>query len=383
MNGCVRFETPCELTRQAALADARLADQQNEATAALAPRTLELLHKGVEFWPATDEWRLDLLGDSRRIDLDRLQAKPDAAAAPLHGVPDEVEDCPAEEDLPRLGRALESRCYSRDVAADEAVTGERLAGVDPDTELELVLCRDRLSQLRSSSYRPQGVVLVRLRNAEHAHQLLVGACSHPAFVVLDGRTRDGDATHERRPLGLGVELLGRRQCGRKHRYRLPALGRGRCVAVRGDERRLLEEDRPLELTERGARIEAELVGEPLAGLLKGPERVRLSSRPVEGEHELRAHPLVVRVRVDELLKRGTRSAWWPSASSASTRTSCAAARTSSSCAAADAANDSYARSARAGPRQSARAVRRVAARVPGASAARASATSCSNCPASV
>ena len=75
------------LTRQAALADARLADQQNEATAALAPRTLELLHQGVEFWPATDEWRLDLLGDSRRIDLDRLQAKPDAAAAPLHGVP--------------------------------------------------------------------------------------------------------------------------------------------------------------------------------------------------------------------------------------------------------------------------------------------------------
>ena len=64
------------------------------------------------------------------------------------------------------------------------------------------------------------------------------------------------------------------------------------------------EDRLLELPQLRARLEAELVGEQLPAAAVGVERVGLPSRPVEGEHQLRAPPLSERVFSDERLELG-------------------------------------------------------------------------------
>ena len=58
----------------------------------------------------------------------------------------------------------------------------------------------------------------------------------------------------------------------------------------------------LELLERPPRLEAQLVHERAPRVLVGLERLGLTAGAVEGEHELRAHPLPVRVRRREPLE---------------------------------------------------------------------------------
>ena len=67
--------------------------------------------------------------------------------------------------------------------------------------------------------------------------------------------------------------------------------RKRAPAGRGGDRRILVEDRPLELLQIRARLEAELSVELAARLAVCLERLGLAARPVEGEHQLRAQPL--------------------------------------------------------------------------------------------
>ena len=70
------------------------------------------------------------------------------------------------------------------------------------------------------------------------------------------------------------------------------------------ERRVLREDRALELAERLARLDPELVDERLARTLIDRERVGLPARAVERQHQLRARALPQRLLEHEALELG-------------------------------------------------------------------------------
>ncbi len=70
------------------------------------------------------------------------------------------------------------------------------------------------------------------------------------------------------------------------------------------EGRLLAEDGALEALEGGARLDPELLDEQLPRLLVDGERFGLAPVAVEGEHELAAEALAVRVLRDEGLELG-------------------------------------------------------------------------------
>src|SRR5262249_56123177 len=70
----------------------------------------------------------------------------------------------------------------------------------------------------------------------------------------------------------------------------------------GGARRVLPEDRALELLELGARLDPELVHERFARAPVDVERLRLTAGLVEREHQLAARPLAERVAVHELLE---------------------------------------------------------------------------------
>ena len=57
------------------------------------------------------------------------------------------------------------------------------------------------------------------------------------------------------------------------------------------ERRVLAQDRALELLQRRARLDSQLVDERAPGGLVGGQRLGLAPRPVEREHQLAAQPL--------------------------------------------------------------------------------------------
>lgn len=70
------------------------------------------------------------------------------------------------------------------------------------------------------------------------------------------------------------------------------------------ERRVLAEDRPLELLQRAARLQTELLAQQLSRAAVGGERIGLATRPVEGQHQLATQPLLQRVDCDEGFELG-------------------------------------------------------------------------------
>ena len=70
------------------------------------------------------------------------------------------------------------------------------------------------------------------------------------------------------------------------------------------ERRVLDEDRPLELLELDARLQSELVDEERASAAVDLESFRLPARPIQRKHQLRPEPLAVGVLLDERLELG-------------------------------------------------------------------------------
>ena len=69
-----------------------------------------------------------------------------------------------------------------------------------------------------------------------------------------------------------------------------------------DERPLLTQDRPVERLELRTGLDPELVDERAARVAVRRERIGLSARPVEREHQLRAEPLPQRMPRDEQLQ---------------------------------------------------------------------------------
>ena len=165
-----------------------------------------------------------------------------------------------------------------------------------------------------------------------------------------------------------------RERGRHHAARIGGERRdGRRRGARRSERRVLLEDRALEVAQRGARLDAELVDQRRAGRPEGLERVGLAPGAVERQHLQRAEALVQRVlgdqRVelrDQLGVAAAREVGLDPPAPAASR------RSSSRRAATVRAHGSSARSDSAGPRQSASAARNSAA----ASAERPSARAC-------
>ena len=95
----------------------------------------------------------------------------------------------------------------------------------------------------------------------------------------------GLATHERRRRSR--EVPARAQLGRLDR-----------------ERRVLLQDRALQLVQRGAGLEPELLAQRLPRLPEHLERVGLAVAPVQGEHELPAEPLAAPVLGNQRLELG-------------------------------------------------------------------------------
>jgi hypothetical protein len=77
---------------------------------------------------------------------------------------------------------------------------------------------------------------------------------------------------------------------------------GRRLGDGGGEGGILREDRPFELAQPVARLDAQLLDELPAGVLVDLQRVGLPVAAVQREHELRAQALAVRVGGDQRLQ---------------------------------------------------------------------------------
>jgi hypothetical protein len=112
----------------------------------------------------------------------------------------------------------------------------------------------------------------------------------------DVREEDGDRT------ALVLEPTGSDRLGCLRRTRLRRDGDRRCQLDGWAERLVLAQDRLLELAQLSARLEPELLAQQPPVSPVGLERLRGAGRAVEGDHELGAQTLVVRMEADERLQ---------------------------------------------------------------------------------
>ena len=181
-------------------------------------------------------------------------------------------------------------------------------------EQSVVQHADAVPELGGRSDRPECVVLADDGYSEDGEGP-PGLHARDAAVPVDRRAHAFAVPVEERTEHLGLqpagELAGVRDPCDDHRHRLargPAGERGphrskaRARPRRCAERGILPEDRPLELLELLARIDAEVLDEHPACVLVGGEGVRLSPRLVQGEHQERAQVLPVRMLACERLE---------------------------------------------------------------------------------
>ena len=81
-----------------------------------------------------------------------------------------------------------------------------------------------------------------------------------------------------------------------------ATSRTRCRRRLDIQRRILPQDRPLELLERRAQVDPELVDEGPARVLVGLQGLRLPARPVQRRHQIPPQAFAERVLGDECLE---------------------------------------------------------------------------------
>ena len=234
-----------ELTQQAGLAHARLADDRHEVRRALADDPLvERLERGELLLPA-DERRLargrhaphGVLGDQahglpRRhplrlaLQVERLELLvPDRGVRGAHGAL-------ADGDAARRGRALKPGGDVHGVAGDGVGVadraGEHLAGVHAHAQREVGARRQavvhlghRVLHAEPRAHRPLGIVLVGHRRAEDGHDVVADVLVDGAAVALD----------------LPAEAHERTVHERLHRLRVHPLGEGRVAGQVGEQDR--------------------------------------------------------------------------------------------------------------------------------------------------
>ena len=237
----------------------------------------------------------------------------------LHGVADQPVHGATEQDLAVRGRVLEpggdrERAARGEPRAARPGADEHLTGLDTELQRELELGPGG-AHLDRGADRSQGVVLAYLRLAEDAHDRVAGVALDAAAVALDHRAAGVGVAIEQLMHGLRVEPFGqraragdvgdddahqparRRRLGRRRRFLGDRDGR------RGHgQRRVLREDRALELAQPVTRLDPQLLDELAAGVLVDLQRVGLAVAAVEGEHELRAQVLAVGIGVDQRLE---------------------------------------------------------------------------------
>ena len=119
----------------------------------------------------------------------------------------------ADQHLMRGGGLLESCCNVDRIARGESFLrpSHHLARVDADAAGDPQLGQ-RVAHLDRSTTRPQCIVLVRLRDAEHRHHGVANELLDGAAVSLDDRLHLLEVACEQRPQRLGIGLLS--QLGR-------------------------------------------------------------------------------------------------------------------------------------------------------------------------
>ena len=125
-------------------------------------------------------------------------------------------------------------------------------------------------------------------------------------VALDDHADGGERVLRGAAQRFGIRGVELEPAG-EHRDRAPRLagGRGlRGTAGRRAQRGVLREDLLLQLLQRRAGLDAELVDELAAALLEDIERLGLTPGSIQGEHQLRPAALAVRLDPNERLELG-------------------------------------------------------------------------------
>ena len=135
-----------------------------------------------------------------------------------HGVPHERERGGADQDLARRRRLLEPGGDVDGIAGDErlALAGDDLARVHAGAERErdrqlLAERRQPIADLGHGADRPQRVVLVRDRDAEHRHRRVADELLHRAAVPLHDQPDLLEVAAHRAAHRLGIEPLAERR----------------------------------------------------------------------------------------------------------------------------------------------------------------------------
>ncbi len=138
-----------------------------------------------------------------RVDGDRLAG---------HGVPDEPPRVRADQYLACRSALLEPGGDVDGVAGDQRVDlpGHHLARVDADPRGEAER-RHRSAHLPGGPHRPQRIVLVRHRHAEHRHHRVTHELLHRAAVALEDHAHPFVVRAHRRAQRLRVDAMAERR----------------------------------------------------------------------------------------------------------------------------------------------------------------------------
>ena len=205
---CRAFHAVRELTREAALADARLAVDREEMRATVADHASKRVVQQLELVLAADEarrYRLDapvVLGDALELPHGERIVEPlqleEAALLGVHDRQRQPARKRADQDLPGLGDLLEPRSDVDCLAGCERRVGlvrHDLPRFDPDPRFEAETV-DGVEDRHSGADGALGVVLVRRRNPERRHDGVAGE-------LLDDAPVRGDALRD--VLEVGVD----------------------------------------------------------------------------------------------------------------------------------------------------------------------------------
>jgi hypothetical protein len=197
----------------------------------------------------------------------------------------------------------------RALAGKGLAAGDTAARLDCETDQRGLVATDpcdRLDRLPRCPQRPPAVVLARRRRPEQSEETAGGRALHGGAMSLEDEprslARSRDDTSVRLDVGLARGVDAERDDGQRE-----AAGRaGGRRPGRRRERRILREHAPLELAQRGARLQAQRVRELLAEAPIRVEGVGLPPAAVERQHQLLDGPLTERLTPDERLELGDR-----------------------------------------------------------------------------
>ena len=205
-----------ELTREPALADARLAVDGEQVRAAVAEAALERVLEQLELVVPPDERRPRTDRPTRPVDhVDHApgpQRSVDALQLDRAGILDDETSCRQpirrrpDKDLTGTRRFLQARSQVHGLARRErglGVVDDDLTCFDPDPRFQLQIVH-RSAHREGSACRAKGVVLVRLRNAERRHHGVARELLDDAAVLLDAPRDHLEEARDAAPHDLGV-----------------------------------------------------------------------------------------------------------------------------------------------------------------------------------